>query len=80
MLNVPLPEVLEVALVAVPPIEPAMVAVLLLHINWAGPALTVGAWFTVTSMVELTVVQGPVPSGSALVSVSVTVPEEMVGV
>lgn len=70
----------HVALVAAPPILPARVILLPAHTPLLGPGFTVAACVTVIVVVLVTGRQGPLPSGSLLVSVSVTLPDVMVGV
>src|SRR5690606_15229653 len=75
-LNVPSPRKGDrVALVALPPIVPASVAVVRAHIDNGAPASTVGAGLMVITTSSLTA--SHTPAGSSVVSVSVTVPAAM---
>lgn len=69
-LNVP-PPPFHVPVDAPPLIEPANGTEIPEQIVWGGPALTVGAGFTVMVLVALTAEQ---PAGALVVSVKVTVP------
>jgi hypothetical protein len=71
---------LQVELVAPPPMVPAKVMVPPAHTVCVAPALAVAAAFTVMRTVDVAAVQGPVPSGSFVVKVRVTVPLEIPGV
>ena len=71
---------LHVELVAVPPIPPARVTVPPAHTAWGVPALAVAAGLTVITTVLVAAGHGPAPSGSFVVSVSVTVPLAIDGV
>ena len=71
---------LHEAEVAPPPNEPDRVAVEPEQIVWFGPALTVAIGFTMITTVEVAAEQGPVPSGSLVVNVNVTVPLAILGV
>src|SRR5690606_40367369 len=76
LLNVPSPSKVDhVALVALPPIVPASVAVVPAHIDNGAPASTVGAGLMVITTSSLTA--SHTPAGSSVVSVSVTVPAAM---
>jgi hypothetical protein len=79
-LKVPVPLVLHVPEVAEPPNDPAKVALLFEHIVWFGPAEIVATGFTVIDIVDAAGIQGPAPSGSLEVKVSITVPVVMDGV
>ena len=71
---------LQVELVALPPIVPARVMVPPPQTVCGGPAFAVAAGFTVITTVEIAGVQGPAPSGSFVVKVSITVPLAILGV
>jgi len=75
LLNVPVPLVLQVADVAPPPIDPAIVAVLPAQIVWLPPALTVATGFMVNTIDAFTLPHGP--AGSLVVYVMVTEPAAM---
>ena len=76
-----LPEAaLQVPVVTLPPIVPARLIVPPAHTVWAVPALAVAAWFTVIVTVDVAATHGPLPSGSFVVKVSITVPLEIEGV
>jgi hypothetical protein len=77
--NVPL-GALHVELVALPPIVPAKFIKLPAQTVCGFPAFAVAAAFKVITTVEVAAEQGPVPSGSFVVSVNVTVPLVMEGV
>ena len=77
--NVPL-GALQVELVALPPMAPAKVMLPPPHTVCGVPAFAVAAAFTVITTVETAGVQGPAPSGSFVVKVSVTVPLAILGV
>ena len=64
----------HVELDALPPIVPDKVTVPPAQIVCVEPALAVAAGFTVITTVETAATQGPAPSGSLVVKVSVTVP------
>src|SRR6185369_16061820 len=67
-------------LVALPPRVPASVIVPPAQVVCVVPALAIAAAFTVITTVEVTAEQGPVPSGSFVVNVNVTLPLEIPGV
>ena len=67
LLNVPVPEVVQVTNVVLPPIVPANVKVLPAHIEFAGPALTVAAGFIVKVIDEATATHGPAGSFDVIV-------------
>ena len=71
---------LHVELVALPPIVPANVIVPPAHTVCVGPAFAVAAGLTVTTKVDVAGIQGPGPSGSFVVRLSVTVPLAILGV
>ena len=71
--GVKVPAPLHVALVAAPPNEPAsVVAALLAHTVWAGPAFTVATGLIVIVIEALTAPHGP--AGSSVVNVTVAWP------
>ena len=71
---------LHVELIALPPMEPAKVMVPPAHTVCGVPAFAVAAGLAVISTVEVAGKQGPAPSGSFVVKVSVTVPLPILGV
>ena len=77
--NVPL-DADHVELVALPPRVPANVMEPFEQTVCGEPALAVAAAFTVITTVEVPAVQGPVPSGSLVVNVNVTLPLVILGV
>ncbi len=70
-------QVLEVAL---PPIDPASVIDVPAHNSASVPVKTVGIGFMVIVTVELAATQDPTPSGSFVVRVKTTVPDDADGV
>ena len=70
--NVPLPLVVHVALVAEPPMVPASVAVLVLQMVCGGPASTIACWLNVMVTTSEAGKQGP--AGSSVVIVRITEP------
>ena len=75
LLNVPVPDVVQVLLAALPPRVPDKVWVLPEHIVASIPALTVAVGFIVSTIASLTAEQGP--TGLSVVIVNVTVPAVM---
>ena len=73
LLNVPVPDVVQVLLAALPPRVPERVWVLPKHIVASTPALTVAIGLIVNTIASFTAEQGPAPSGSLVVIVKVTV-------
>jgi hypothetical protein len=70
--------VLQVEVVALPPIVPDKVTEPPPHIVWGTPAFAVAAWFTVIKTVDVAAGQGP--AGSFVVSVNSTEPLAILGV
>jgi hypothetical protein len=75
--KVPVPDVDQVAELAPPPILPDVVKVDPSQAVSSVPAETVAAGSMVSIMSSVAAVQGPAPSGSSVVMVSVTLPAAM---